>query len=131
MCSHDTEETAAKTRLGELQSTQAVLRKDNLPRYVVIWIAAYLGSRVRDTAISEVATTSTEICWSLKMLKILARKPNWPSMRVLTMSMRVTSLFSTMLVIRALLMSRCREISVPAASLTQVLSLSVANLLQD
>ena len=46
-----------------------------------------------------------------------ARNPNCPSMRVETMSMSVTSVFSTMDVMRTSLISLFLEISVPAAFL--------------
>jgi len=46
-----------------------------------------------------------------------ARNPNAPSMRVETMSMRVTSVFSTMDVMSTSVMSLSREMSVPGALL--------------
>ena len=49
--------------------------------------------------------------------RTLARKPNWPSMRVDTISMSVTLDFSTMDVMSAFDMSRSRTISVPSAIL--------------
>mmetsp|Transcript_946 Transcript_946/g.2196 ORF Transcript_946/g.2196 Transcript_946/m.2196 type:complete len:242 (-) Transcript_946:783-1508(-) len=55
------------------------------------------GSRVTDTDTSLVATTSTEISNSSNTRKTLDRKPYCPSMRLLTMSTRVTPDLSTML----------------------------------
>lgn len=51
-------------------------------------LQSLLLSSVTDTEISDVATTSTEISSSLKMLNTLARNPKFPSMRVDTISRR-------------------------------------------
>lgn len=112
---------------GNLQAGFGNESAEIIPQARLWWYGAadlYLGSSVRDTAISLVATTSTEIFCCLKMSNIWARNPNWPSMRVLTMSIRVTSPFSTMLVISAWLMSRVLEMSVPAACLHSAWNLS-------
>ena len=62
------------------------------------------------------AAAQTHWDW-LRERRTLPRKPNWPSMRVETMSMSVTPDLSTMLVITAPAISLCLAMSVPSAIL--------------
>ena len=78
---------------------------------------AYLGSSVSEMDTSLVATTSTLIPLLLKMSNTVAMKPTCPNILVLTMSSRVMPGLSTMLVIKASVMSRSSDMSVPAAAL--------------
>mmetsp|Transcript_32427 Transcript_32427/g.103211 ORF Transcript_32427/g.103211 Transcript_32427/m.103211 type:complete len:234 (-) Transcript_32427:714-1415(-) len=74
-------------------------------------------SRVRETETSLVATTSTDTPASAQMLKTLARKPYWPSMRDETMSSMTTLDFFTMDVRRDSVMSRSSWMTVPGAEM--------------
>ena len=79
--------------------------------------SVFAGSSVRLTETSDVATTSTLRPSVLNISNTLARNPIWPSIRVLTMSTRVTLRLSTMLVTRSSpsFMSLVLEMRVPAA----------------